>query len=132
MEYMYHYGISAHFYGVFGILTVILINMFVTQKAQNIAKLRRFMVIFTPMGSVMLGGVIFTGVIMMAAKHLEFTWQNNLMIAVSIVLIILEAKRAKKLRYIKQEQLPAYKNFAFMLLSIQSTLVIVMATIMRF
>jgi len=104
MDYMYGYALLAHFYSVFGMLAVIVINMFIIQKVNDISKLRRIMLIWTPMGSVMLGSVIFSGVIMMAAKHLDFTWQNILMIIASIVIIILEAKRAKRLRYTKKEE----------------------------
>ena len=106
--------------------------MFIIQKVNDISKLRRIMLIWTPMGSVMLGSVIFSGVIMMAAKHLDFTWQNILMIIASIVIIILEAKRAKRLRYTKKEEFLKYKNYANMLLAIQSAIVIVVATLMRF
>lgn len=132
MDYMYGYALLAHFYSVFGMLAVIVINMFIIQKVNDISKLRRIMLIWTPMGSVMLGSVIFSGVIMMAAKHLDFTWQNILMIIASIVIIILEAKRAKRLRYTKKEEFLKYKNYANMLLAIQSAIVIVVATLMRF
>ena len=131
MNYMYHFGIMAHYYSALGILVVILFNMYKIQRATNLQKLRRFMTIFTPMGSVMLGSVVFTGVIMMAAKHLEFTWQNNLMIAIALVFIVLEVKRAKRLRFLMQKELDSYKQFAFVLLSIEAAMVVVVSTVMR-
>jgi len=50
----------------------------------------------------------------------------------SIGQIVDEAKRAKRLRYTKKEEFLKYKNYANMLLAIQSAIVIVVATLMRF
>ena len=77
------------------------------------------MLIFTPMGSVMLAGAIFTGIIMMAAKHLEFTLANIVMIVLSIFIIILEAKRSKSLRFTTTATLQTYKTTAYKLLGIE-------------
>ncbi len=85
------------------------------------------MIIFTPFGSVMLASAIFTGVVMMAAKHLDFSIQNIVMIVVSLVLIALEVKRSKALRYIKQEELNTYKKTAYTILGIE--LVLLVATV---
>jgi hypothetical protein len=131
MEYMYGFALLAHFYSVLGMLIVILINLYFTKKISSLSKLRRFMVIFTPIGSIMIGSVIFTGIVMMAAKHLHFTWQNNLMIVAALVFIYLEVKRTKTLKYLKKEFFVRYKNFATVLLFIESAIVIVIATIMR-
>jgi hypothetical protein len=124
---MYNFALLSHSYSIYGVILIILINFIVTFSQQHLAKLRRFMLIFTPMGSVMLGGVIFTGIIMMTAKHLEFTLQNIVMIITSIVLIILEVKRSKALRYIKAEEFMDYKKTAYTLLGIE--LFIVIATV---
>ncbi len=124
MEYMYNLGVLAHSYSVYGILLVILINFIVIFKETDLHKLRRFMIIFTPMGSVMLASAIFTGVILMAAKHLAFESANILMIIVGILLIVLEAKRSKALRYIKQKELIEYKKTAYSLLGIEVILIV--------
>jgi hypothetical protein len=130
MNEMYLMSIDMHNIGIYGILLVIGINFFVTYKTTSIAKLRRFMVIFTPMGSVMLGFVIFTGVIMMAAKHLDFTIQNIIMIIVSIALIVLEAKRSKALRYITKDEFDNYKLKAYKILLLEAIITIITAILM--
>jgi len=119
MEYMYNYSITAHLYSIYGMIAVILFNLFFTYKITELPKLRRFMLIFTPMGSVMLAGAIFTGIIMMAAKHLEFTLANIVMIVLSIFIIILEAKRSKSLRFTTTATLQTYKTTAYKLLGIE-------------
>ncbi|NPA65501.1 MAG: hypothetical protein GXO11_01325 [Epsilonproteobacteria bacterium] len=121
---MYNLGILAHIYSVYGILLVILINFTIIFKQDDLFKLRRFMIIFTPMGSVMLGSAIFTGTILMAAKHLDFTPQNITMIIVGIALIILEAKRSKALRYTRKDELNTYKITAYKILIVEMILII--------
>ncbi len=69
------------------------------------------MSIFTPIGSLAIGTIIFTGVIMMAAKHLEFTLENIIMIVFSIAIILLEVKRAKILKYLNPKPENALENF---------------------
>lgn len=111
MNEMYNMGILTHYYGVIGILGVILINFLVLYFASNLAIYKRQMRIFTPIGSIALGTIIFTGVVMMAAKHLEFTIENIIMILFALFIIILEAKRAKKLKYLSGKETNALENF---------------------
>lgn len=59
---------------------------------------------------------------MMAAKHLAFTLENIAMIVVSVVLIVLEAKRIKTLKYLdvkKEHAFGAYKPIARTFLQIE-------------
>jgi hypothetical protein len=121
---MYNFALQSHSYSIYGVILIILINFIATFSQQELSKLRRFMVIFTPMGSVMLAGVIFTGILMMAAKHLEFSLQNIVMILISIVLIVLEVKRSKALRYIKQDGFLPYKKYAYIILALELFLTI--------
>ncbi len=124
MDYMYDFGISAHTFLVYGILLVILINFLVTYTAKELAALRRFMTIFTPMGSVMLAGAIFTGIVLMAAKHLDFTIQNIVMITASVVLIVLEVVRSKALRRTTKEHFSNYRLTAYKVLIAEALLVL--------
>ena len=119
---MYDMGIVTHNYGVISILGVILINVFMLLRANDINKYMRSMTLFTPIGSTGIGVVLFTGVIMMAAKHLEFTIENIAMIVFAIALIYLEVQRTMKLKYIdKREEnaLSKYKSLAFKILAIE-------------
>jgi uncharacterized protein with PQ loop repeat len=111
MNEMYDMSIVMHFYGVVGILGVILVNFLMLQNASDIYRYKRLMRIFTPIGSIGIGFIVFTGVIMMAAKHLDFTIENIVMILFSIIIIVLEASRAKKLKYTNPKELDALDNF---------------------
>jgi len=111
MNEMYDMSIVTHYYGVLGILVVIFINSLMLKKAQNITDYKRQMSLYTPVGSIAIGFVIFTGVVMMAAKHLDFTVENILMILFSIAIIYLEVKRAKGLKYIDTREENALEKF---------------------
>ena len=111
MNEMYNMGIETHYYSVVGILVVILINIWMLNSATDIKKYKRQMRIFTPIGSTMIGGIIFTGVIMMAAKHLDFTIENILMIVFAVAIIVLEVKRATGLKYLNPKIEGALEGF---------------------
>ena len=111
MNEMYDMSIVAHYYGVIGILSVILMNIIFLKLANNIQDYKRQMSLFTPLGSTAIGAVIFTGVVMMAAKHLDFTMENIIMIAFSIWIIYLEVLRVKGLKYVTGETENALENF---------------------
>ncbi|MDQ7060302.1 MAG: hypothetical protein Q9M43_03940 [Sulfurimonas sp.] len=104
MNEMYDMSIVTHYYSVIGILVVIGMNAIMLANAKDIAHYQRQMSIFTPLSSMALGGIIFTGVVMMAAKHLDFSIENILMIVFSLVIIVLEVKRIKTLKYLKKER----------------------------
>ena len=103
MNEMYDMSIVTHNYGVIGIWLVVLVNL------------------FTPIGSLAIASVIFTGVIMMAAKHLEFTLENIAMIFIALAFIVLEVKRAKTLKYTSTKEKDALKNFKVYALKILAT-----------
>jgi len=132
MEYMYNLGITAHIYSIYGVVCVILINFIITLWATDLYKLRRFMIIFTPMGSVMLGSTIFTGIILMASKHIAFSFDNILMIVLALIFIVLEVKRSKILRYISQKELINYKQQAYIILGIEMFFIVVLMSVLRF
>ncbi|ADN09962.1 hypothetical protein [Sulfurimonas autotrophica] len=127
MNEMYNMGLSIHSFGTVALLGVILINILYLKSAKDLYKYKRKMSIFLmPLSSMALGIVIFTGVVMMAAKHLEFSAANIAMIFVSIILIILEAKRAKILKYINPKAvdgLNVYKNFAMQIFYVEIALI---------
>ncbi len=118
MNEMYDMSIVTHYYSVVGILIVILLNFVMLARAKTRVDYQRQMSLFTPIGSVAISAVIFTGIVMMAAKHLEFTLENIIMIVFSIAIIVLEVKRVKTLKYLKSD-LEVYKKYASVLLSIE-------------
>jgi len=122
MNEMYAMGIVTHNLGVMGMLAVILINFFMLISAQDLRKYAKRMRIFMPIGAGLIATILFTGAVMMAAKHLHFTFENSVMTVFGILLIILEAKRYKKLKYIdlkQEEPLVRYKAIAFKILAIE-------------
>ena len=127
MNEMYDMSIVTHYYGVIGILVVIFVNALMLKSANNIVSYQRQMSLFTPISSTAIGAIIFTGIVMMAAKHLEFTIENIIMIVFSIVIIYLEVKRAKGLKYLNKKEehaLDKFKKYAAYILLIELILVI--------
>ena len=104
-------SIVTHNFSVLVVLAVIGINFYKIFRATEVQAYRKFNMLFNPVGATILGSVIFTGIIMMAAKHLDFTMANIIMIVFSIVLIVLEAKRSKALRFIMNKDLEAFLEY---------------------
>ena len=127
MNEMYDMSIVAHYYGVIGILVVIGLNAYMLLNAKELLGYKRQMTIFTPIGSTAIGIIIFSGVVMMAAKHLEFSIENLLMIVFALSIIVLEVKRAKSLKYLNPKQngaLEGFKKFGIKILLYEILLVL--------
>ena len=118
MNEMYDMSIVTHNYGVMSVLGVILINIFMLFSIKSLAKYTRAMSLFTPIVGTTIGMVVFTGVIMMAAKHLDFTVQNIAMIIFAVILIYLEVKRSKGLQNLNKKDDNAFKEYGFYALKI--------------
>jgi len=136
MNEMYSMGLSIHSIGAVGLLAVVFINILALMNANELAKYRRLMsIVLMPLSSMAIGVAVFTGMVMMAAKHLDFTLANIAMIIISVVLIVLEAKRAKMLRYLnskKERALEAYKPFGLKILYIEFVLITLISLWMWF
>jgi hypothetical protein len=98
MNEMYHLSIGIHDAGVFILVGLILLNMLLLATAREIIPYAKRMRMLMPLSGSMIAVIIFTGMVMMAAKRLDFTLENIVMIVFSIVLIVLEAKRYKTLK----------------------------------
>ncbi len=119
MNEMYNMSIVTHNFSVLVILGVISINIYKIFTAKKVQPYRKFNMLFNPMGVTAIVAIIFTGIVMMAAKHLEFTLANIIMIIFAVVLIVLEVKRSKALRYIMNQDLASfleYKKFSMKIL----------------
>ena len=136
MNEMYNMGLSLHSFGAVAILVVIFINLFVLISYQDLKKYKRLMSIFlTPLSASMLGFAIFTGIVMMAAKQLDFTLENIVMILIGILFIALEVKRLKSLKYLaenKERAFEAYKPIARTILQIEFLMVLLISLWMWF
>ncbi len=131
MNEMYNMGLSLHSIGSVAIMAVIFLNLFLLISFKDLRKYKRWMTVgLTPLTYTTLGYVIFTGVIMMAAKHLDFTLENIVMIIISIIYIVLEVKRVKSLRYLdprKERAFEAYRPLARTILQIEFMMVLVIS-----
>ena len=128
MNEMYSMGLSIHNWGAIFVFGNILLNILVLKGAKSLQRYRRAMSIYLmPLSSTVIGIALFSGTIMMAAKHLDFTIENIVMIIISVILIVLEAKRSKTLKYLNskiENVLDIYKKFAFKILYSELGLVI--------
>lgn len=111
MNEMYDMGIVTHNWGVMAVLGAILINIFMLFVIKNISKYARAMLLYTPIVGTTIGMVVFTGVVMMAAKHLDFTVENIAMILFAVVLIYLEVKRSKGLQNLNKKDENRVKEY---------------------
>ncbi len=122
MNEMYNMSIGIHYFGVMIMVFVIIVNILHVKMVSNIKNYSRKMIFIMPLVYTVISLIIFTGVVMMAAKHLDFTIQNIVMILFSIVFILLEVKRYKPLRFIdpkKSELFEIYRAKAVKILLIE-------------
>ncbi len=128
MNEMYIMTLGIHFLGAVFVFGTIVLNLLMLNIAKDLKSYKRLMSIFLmPLSATMIALAIFTGVVMMAAKHLDFTIENIVMIIISLALIVLEAKRGKYLKYmpLKQENgLNIYRAFGSKILYIELALVV--------
>lgn len=131
MEALYTAGLEIHFVGVFVLLAVVIFNIIMLALSYQIIRYAKRLRVVMPISSALIIIIIFTGIVMMAAKHLNFSLANIAMIVLSILFIVLELKRYKILKHetdIKQENAFAqYKKKAFRFLGIEMALLVVMS-----
>lgn len=130
MEAMYKTGLNIHYFGVIVLMGVVVFNIMMLALSHHVVRYAKRMRIVMPISGSFIALILFTGALMMAAKHLSFTLANIAMIVIAIVMIILEAKRYKTLKRktdITQEgAFDEYKKKAFRFLGIEMSLLLVM------
>jgi glucan phosphoethanolaminetransferase (alkaline phosphatase superfamily) len=131
MEALYTAGLEIHFVGVVVLLAIVIFNITMLALSNQIIRYVKRLRIVMPISSALIVITIFTGIVMMAAKHLNFSLANIAMIVLSILFIVLEVKRYRILKYetdIKQENaFEQYKKKAFRFLGIEMALLILMS-----
>jgi len=136
MNEMYNMGLSLHSWSAVAVLVMIFINLYVLISAKELAKYKRVNSLYLlPLEITVLGTLLFTGIVMMAAKHLHFSVENIVMIILGVALIVLEAKRLKSLKYLstkKEHALEVYKPFSRTILQVEFGLVLLMSLWMWF
>lgn len=131
MEAMYTMGLEIHYFGVIMLVGVVVFNIIMLSLSKQVIQYAKRMRIVMPISASLITLVLFTGMVMMAAKHLQFTFANSAMIIIGIVMIILEVRRYGTLKHhtdITQEGAFAdYKHKAFRLLGIEAALLLLMS-----
>lgn len=129
MNEMYDMSIVTHNWGVMAVLGVILINISMLFGIKNSTKYTRAISLFTPLATTAIGMVIFTGIVMMASKHLDFTLENIFMILFSIIFIYLEIKRSRALSNLDKREENAFLEYKKEALNIYLTEIVVVLSI---
>jgi hypothetical protein len=128
METMYTLGLEIHIVGAVVLMGVVMFNILMLALSKQIMIYTKRMRIVMPISSTFIALVFFTGSIMMAAKHLEFTIANFVMIIAGIIMIVLEAKRYKTLKYQTdihlEDAFEQYKQKAFGYLGLEMVILI--------
>ena len=130
MNEMYSMSIDIHDFGVFALFLIIVVNMVMLNNADDMLGYARKMRIYMPFSASMIAVIIFTGVVMMAAKHLDFSLPNIVMIVFSIVLIGLESKRYGSLKHIDrriENVFAQYKSKAMKYLGVELLLTVLIS-----
>jgi hypothetical protein len=117
---MYTMSLQLHFGLVLVWLGVIAFNAAMLQFAVQLPDYVRRARIAMPFSVMAIAALAFTGTVMMAAKHLDFTLENIAMILVTVVMIVLESRRYKTLRRLRTkvaDALALYRPYALKLLA---------------
>ena len=134
MNEMYNMGLSLHSVGGVAVLAVIVLNLYFLISMNDLKKYKRLnSIVLWPLTFSTLGLVLFTGTVMMAAKHLDFSFANIIMIIISIIYIVLEAKRVKALKYLSEKKdhaFNAYKPIARTILQVEFVMVLLLSLAM--
>lgn len=129
MNYMYSFGINIHNSSIIALLVMIAINAILLFRAKDLFAFRKQMAYMTPLTAVFLAFVLFTGTVMMLTKNLHFSIANIVMVLVGILLIALEVKRIKPLKYLKNlpHAIPLYRSFAKKILAIEFLMILALS-----
>ncbi len=129
MEMMYNTSLQLHFGLVLFWMGVIAFNMAMVQFATQADIYVRRARIAMPFSVMAIFAVAFTGTVMMAAKHLDFTIENIAMIVTTVLLVIMESRRYKTLRHLRikaEDALALYRPFALKLLAAEMAVTLFM------
>jgi len=128
MNEMYEMSQSIHIFSVVAMIISLIIMMLIHKSSYEVEIFEKKLAIAMVFYSSFLGAAALTGMIMMAAKHLDFTLANLVMIIGLMALIGLEIKRYKILKMVirfKRVELDVYKRVAFNYEIIELVLILV-------
>ncbi|MCJ7766025.1 MAG: hypothetical protein MUP09_08815 [Thiovulaceae bacterium] len=127
-------SLTIHGWGVLLLAGIFLATLWQLNRSEDVLAYLRKMRIQGPLTFMAMFVPIFTGMVMMAAKHLSFTIPNIAMVVLSVVLVVFEIKRYKPLKYgsiMEEGAFDKYKKEAQTIL-ISETALIVLISIWMF
>jgi len=130
MNAMYDMSLSIHWWGVLLLIGIFLASLWQLNRSKDVLAYLRKMRIQGPLIFMAMFIPIFTGMVMMAAKHLDFTIANIIMILLSIILIVFEIRRSKPLKFAsiaEEGAFEMYKKEARMILISEIALIILVS-----
>jgi hypothetical protein len=131
MEEMYTMALDIHAVMVWGLLIVVVSNIALTLLPQPFEVYAKRIQMIVPIYASVLATLILTGAIMMAAKHLEFTLANNVMIIASVLFMMLEGMRFSRLKVAQfmEDERENAKQFALKVYGVYIVLIAVVILI---
>lgn len=130
MEEMYQTGLQIHDAALIVLGGVVIFNLAMLMMSQHVVRYARRMRIVMPISATLITAIIFTGTVMMAAKHLSFTIANGAMIIASVAMIVFEAKRysilKRKTDIHSEDGFMGYKKKAYRLLGGEMAMILIM------
>lgn len=111
MNEMYQLTLTIHFWGTAAMVLIALSNLAHLRLSSDIRRYAKKMRMVMPMMGSLLFLMLFTGAVMMAAKHLDFTFANIVMIVFNILMIVLESKRYARLKHLNIKAEGAFEGY---------------------
>ena len=112
-------SIDIHYIGILALMLVVVANTLHLKVSSDIESYAKKMRRIMPISTSLLFLTLFTGSVMMAAKHLEFTLQNIVMIIFALLHIGLDIYRYKLLKATAKEDIESYKKSIYKVFAIE-------------
>ncbi len=111
MNEMYEMSQSIHIYSVIGLLFLLLVMIAMHKVNGDFQKFVKWIKVLMVFHLSLVGFIVLTGAIMMAAKHLSFTPANLLMIVSFFIIAALEIKRNKALARVIRFKMMSHEHY---------------------
>ncbi|WP_428738827.1 hypothetical protein [Sulfurimonas sp.] len=136
MEQMYAMGVTIHSLGIIALVLALIWNLIALKRTQFSQKYKRLRsIVILPLNSMLIAAAIFTGTLMMATKHLDFTLENIVMIVIAVILVVKEVRRSKALKHVDDDKpldFMLYKQFASKIIYFELLIIIAISIWMWF
>jgi len=125
-------SIDIHYIGILALMVVVLANIILLKMSSDVVSYAKKMRKLMPISTSLLFLTLFTGSVMMAAKHLEFTLQNIVMILFALLYIALDVYRFKLLRATPKDGIEVYRKSAYLIFAVELVTILLITLWMEF